>query len=276
MEKELYDFKCALEATIVAMQKAGTIRDFYEMTEFTEQEQWIKDYIVKNGVKFFVTHPIGDEEFRVNSGVFQQRVPNLAQELYVDFRLFETLVRDRLNEGYTLMKISFREITDSNISEYSRILGEENQMFLKSKKEYLYATLSFHVETETEAKPAKHYFIFNLDTYYEINVNSFGDFNRTRVGQILINASSDAYVAECIRYDLILVKQYIDRIHMYLEGCLRKNVVRLDFIPCIGRKKTMTFATGKESLYLATMPSDNNKQLLSADFPYYDQGSLEP
>ncbi|MDW9380760.1 hypothetical protein [Chryseobacterium sp. JV558] len=274
MEKELYDFKCALEATIVAMQKEGTIKDFYEMKEFTEREQWIKDYITKNGVKFFVTHPIGDDEFRVNSGVFQQRVPNLAQELYINFRLFETLVRNHLNDGYTIMKISFREITDSTVSEFSRMMPEENQLLLKSMKEYLYATLSFHTEPETI--PAKHYFVFNLDTYYEFNVNQFGNFNGTSLGRTLINASSDAYVANCIRYDLILVKQYIDRIHMYLEGCLKKNVDRLDFIPCIGKKITVKDGSLKESIYLATMPSDNNKQLLSAEFPYYDQGSLEP
>lgn len=274
MEKELYDFKCALETTIVAMQKAGTIRDFYEMTQFTEQEQWIKDYITMNGVKFFVTHPIGDEEFRINSEIFQQRVPNLVNELYIDFRLFETLVRNHLNDGYTLMKISFREIPDITISEFSRMLSEENQLFLKSEKKYLYATLSFHVESET--KPAKHYFVFNLDTYYEVNADQLKDIDKTSLGPILTSASSDTYVANCIRYDLILVKQYIDRIHMYLEGCLKKNVVRIDFIPCIGRKKTMTFGAVKESIYLATIPSDNNKGLLSAEFPYYDQGSLEP
>lgn len=275
MEKELYDFKCALEATIVAMQKAGTIKDFYEMAEFTEREQWIKDYITKNGVNFFVTHPIGDDEFRVNSGVFQQRVPNLAQELYIDFRLFETLVRNHLNDGYTIMKISFREITDNTISEFSGMMPKDNQLLLKSMKKYLYATLSFHDESGT-SKPERHYFVFNLDTYYEFNHGQLEDIDRTDLGRTLTNASSDAYVANCIRYDLILVKQYIDRIHMYLEGCLKKNVTRLDFIPCIGRKKTMAFGAGKESIYLATMPSDNNKQLLSAEFPYYDQGSLEP
>jgi hypothetical protein len=274
MEKELYDFKCALETTIIAMQKAGTIRDFYEMAEFTEREQWIKDYITKNGVKFFVTHPIGDDEFRVNSGVFQQRVPNLVQELYIDFRLFETLVRNHLNDGYTIMKISFREITDSTVSEFSRMMPEENKLLLKSMKEYLYATLSFHVEPET--KPAKHYFVFNLDTYYEVNHGQLGDIAGSSIGATLTSASSDGYVANCIRYDLILVKQYIDRIHMYLEGCLKKNVTRLDFIPCIGKKITMKDGSLKESIYLATMPSDNNKQLLSAEFPYYDQGSLEP
>lgn len=273
MEKELYDFKCALEATIVAMQKAGTIKDFYEMSEFTEREQWVKDYITKNGIIFFVTHPIGDDEFLVNSGVFQQRVPNLVQELYIDFRLFETLVRDHLNDGYTIMKISFREITDSTISKFSGMLPE-NQLLLKSIKGYLYATLSFHDESET-SKPEKHYFVFNLDTYYEFNHGQLGDIAGTSLGRILTNASSDTYVANCIRYDLILVKKYIDRIHMYLEGCLKKNIMRLDFIPCIGKKITWSGRL-KESIYLATMPSDNNKQLLSAEFPYYDQGSLEP
>lgn len=276
MEKELYDFKCALEATIVAKQKAGTIKDFYDMAEFTEQEQLIKDYIVKNGVKFFVTHPIGDHEFQTNNGVFRQRVPNLTQELFIDFKLFETLVRSHLNDGYTIMKISFRQITDSTISESFKMMSEKNQLFLRSKKEYLYITLSFHVEPETEAKPAKHYFVFNLDTYYEVNPNDLEDIVGTSLGRVLTGASSDAYVANCIRYDLILVKQYIDRIHMYLEGCLRKNVVRLDFLPCIGKKVRFMDGSLKESIYLATMPSDNNKQLLSADFPYYDQGSLEP
>ncbi|MBO9694062.1 hypothetical protein [Chryseobacterium sp.] len=276
MEKEMYDFKCALESTIVAMQKAGTIKNFYQMSQFTEKEQWIKDYITKNGVDFFVTHPIGDNEFRINSGVFQQRVPNLAQELYIDFQLFETLVRNHLNDGYTIMKISFRQITDNTISESSKMMSKENQLFLKSKKEYLYVTLSFHVEPETKINPAKHYFVFNLDTYYEVSVGDLEDIVGTSLGRTLTSASSDAYVANCIRYDLILVKQYIDRIHMYLEGCLKKNVVRLDFIPCIGKKIRFSDGSLKESIYLATMPADNTKQLLSADFPYYDQGSLEP
>ncbi|WP_454048157.1 hypothetical protein [Chryseobacterium sp. Marseille-Q8038] len=274
MEKELYDFKCALEATIIAMQKAGTIKAFYEMAEFTEREQWIKEYITKNGIIFFVTHPIGDEEFRVNSDVFQQRAPNLSQELYIDFRLFETLVRNHLNDGYTKMKISFREITDSTVGEFSRMLPA-NQLFLKNMKGYLYATLSFHSEPEN-ARPEKHYFVFNLETYYEVNVSGFGDFDRTPLGGTLSGASSDRYVANSICYDLILVKQYIDRIHMYLEGCLQKTVTRIDFIPCIGRKKTLSSATEKESVYLAAMPADNNKQLFSREFPYYDQGSLEP
>ncbi|WP_426476970.1 hypothetical protein ACP3T3_17005 [Chryseobacterium sp. CBSDS_008] len=275
MEKELDDFKCTLEAAIIAMQKAGTIKDFYEMAEFTEREQQLKDYITKHGVTFFVTHPIGDDEFRVNSGVFQQRVPNLAQELYIDFRLLETLVRNHLNDGYTIMKISFREITDNTINEFSRMMPEENQLLLKSVKGYLYATLSFHEAADT-TRLDKHYFVFNLDRYYEVDVSQFGSFDSTDLGRTLTNASNDAYVANSIRYDLILVKQYIDRIHMYLEGCLQKNVSRLDFIPCIGKKKTVSVGTGKESVYLATMPSDNNKQLFSADFPYYDQGSLEP
>ncbi|MEF9479737.1 hypothetical protein ACR1PO_11685 [Chryseobacterium sp. RRHN12] len=275
MEKELYDFKCALEATIIAMQKAGTIKSFYEMTEFTEKDQWIKDYITKTGVDFLVNQPIGDEEFRVNNGLFQQRAPGLSQELYIDFRLFETLVRGHLNDGYTIMKVSFREITDSTISDFSRMMPEENQLLLKSIKGYLYATLSFHEAADT-TRLDKHYFVFNLDTYYEVNVNQLGDFNGTNLGRTLTDASSDAYVANSIRYDLILVKQYIDRIHMYLEGCLGKNVIRIDFIPCIGKKKTVSFGAGKESVYLATMPADSNKQLFSADFPYYDQGSLEP
>lgn len=274
MEKELYDFKCALEATIIAMQKAGTIKAFYEMAEFTEREQWIKEYIVKNGLEFFVTHPIGDEEFRVNSDLFQQRAPNLAQELYIDFRLFETLVRNHLNDGYTKMKISFREITDSTVGEFSRMLPA-NQLFLNSMKGYLYATLSFHNEPENITTD-KHYFVFNLETYYEVNVTNFGRFDATTLGGTLSGASSDRYVANSICYDLILVKQYIDRIHMYLEGCLQKTVTRIDFIPCIGRKKTLSSATEKESVYLAAMPADNNKQLFSREFPYYDQGSLEP
>lgn len=274
MEKELHDFKCALEADIIAKQKAGAIKDFYEMKEFTEREQWIKDYITKNGVNFFVTHPIGDEEFLRNRALFEQRAPDITQELYIDFNLFETLVKDHLNEGYTIMKISFRQLPESKISEFSRMMPE-NQSSLKSIEGYLYASLSFHEASDT-TKLDKHYFVFNLDRYYEVDENHLGRFDNTDLGRILTNVSNDAYVANSIRYELILVKQYIDRIHMYLEGCLKKNISRLDFIPCIGRKKTVSFGSGKQSIYLATMPSDNNKQLLSANFPYYDQGSLEP
>ncbi|MDR3024575.1 hypothetical protein [Chryseobacterium sp.] len=274
MEKELSDFKCALEAAIIAMQKEGTIKDFYEMKEFTEREQWIKDYITKNGVNFFLTHPIGDDEFLKNRALFEQRAPDISQELYINFQLFENLVRDHLNEGYTIMKISFRELTNSTISEFSRMMPE-NQLSLKSIEGYLYASLSFHEASDT-AKPDKHYFVFNLDRYYEVDPNQLGNFDSTNLGRTLTNASNDAYVANSIRYELILVKQYIDRMHMYLEGCLKKSISRLEFIPCIGRKKTVSFGGGKQSIYLATMPSDNNKQLFNADFPYYDQGSLEP
>ncbi|WP_294231074.1 hypothetical protein [uncultured Chryseobacterium sp.] len=273
MEKELSDFKCALEAVIIAMQKEGTIKNFYEMKEFDEREQWIKDYITKNGVIFFLAQPVEDDEFLKDRALFEQRAPDISQELFIDFQLFETLVTDHLNEGYTKMKISFRELTNSIISEFF-MMTPENQLSLKSTEGYLYATLSFHDASDI-AKLDKHYFVFNLNRFYEADVSKLKKFDSTNLGGILINASNDAYVANSIQYELSLVKQYIDRIHMYLEGCLKTNISRLEFIPCIGRKHTVNFGE-KQSIYLATMPSDNRKQLLSADFPYYDQGSLEP
>lgn len=273
MEKKFFDFECALEAAIIAMQKGGTIKHFYEMKEFTEREQLIRNYITRSGIIFFLSHPIGDDEFLKNRTLFEQLAPDISQELYIDFQLFQILVRDHLNEGYKTMKISFRELKNSTISEFSGIIPE-NQSSLKSIEGYLYATLSFH-EASDQTKPDKHYFVFNLNRFYEVNASQLEKFDCTNLGGILTNASDDKYVANSIRYELILVKQYIDRIHMYLEGCLKKSISRLEFIPCIG-KKTVSSGGEKQSIYLATMPSDNSKQLLSAHFPYYDQGSLEP
>ncbi|REC78069.1 hypothetical protein DRF60_10440 [Chryseobacterium elymi] len=277
METLEEDFNCSVEAFIISLEKSGGIEDLINNEPLTENEVRAKKYIMSNNMLYTVTDPIKDAKFTMDRANFISLLPRIQSPLSVNFNIFETLVTDHLGAGYVDMKISFMELPSLEITKILEAAPQESEA-LASREGHLYAVVSFIADASSDLLGAT-YAVFNLQQAYHITSADLWiycqNFQGSALGSRIRNASTNNYVPCCQKYDLRKVKKYTDRIRQYLGGCKEKTVENIDFELCFGERKHVTRGT-IQSFYLASIPSDNSKAQLTAHFPYYDQGSLEP
>ncbi|MBL1222133.1 hypothetical protein JET18_14875 [Chryseobacterium sp. L7] len=277
METLEEDFNCSVEAFIISLEKSGEIDDLNNKEHLTEYEMRVKKYINDRSMKYAFTDPIKDSKFSTDRANFISLLPGIQSPLSVNFNMFETLVTDHLGAGYVDMKISFMELPSLEITKILEAAPQESEA-LASREGHLYAVVSFIADASSDLLDAT-YAVFNVSQPYHIpsaNLNTYCiNFQASALGIRIRNASTSNYVPCCQKYDLRKVKKYTDRIRQYLGGCKEKTVENIDFELCFGERKHVTRGT-IQSFYLASIPSDNTKAQLTAHFPYYDQGSLEP
>ncbi|WP_080777797.1 hypothetical protein [Chryseobacterium phocaeense] len=274
------DFDCAVEEFIISLEKSGKVEDLLNRETLTEEEVRAKRYIMDNNMQYTLTDPIKDGKFSTDRGNFMTLIPGMNSPLSVKFNVFETLVTDHLNAGYSKMKISFKELKAFEISKIMEIVHEESEAIARSEG-HLYAVISFIADTSADLENAT-YIVFNVQRPYHIIAADVqvlcNDFLSSAVGIRLRNASVTNYVPCSQNYDLRKVKNYTDRIKKYLEECKKKTVEYIDFELCFGERKRDVAGRvqTEQCFYLASIPKDNTGVQLTAHFPYYDQGSLEP
>ncbi|MCU7617936.1 hypothetical protein NZ698_12070 [Chryseobacterium sp. PBS4-4] len=277
MEKIKID--CKNEKDKIDQEKSGELFRIFS-NEFkdnlSEIEIKLKKYILAAGIDNIFTTPIPDDKHKKDLSSFTKKVPSIKSKLFIHFNLYEKLVNHYLDNGFTDMKISFVK-PKTNQFQLPEISDVDFQM-INTHVDKLYGIVTF-VQKINGAEDIMHsYLLFNLKQEYLISVNivQFGnEFIGSSIGQSLKNASKDDYVPSAINYELSKVKEYIERIKNYLGGCLNKDVFKIEYDLCYGLRFNVA---GKEieSFYLSSIPVDTNSIRLNSDFPYYDQGSLEP
>ncbi|KXH82854.1 hypothetical protein [Chryseobacterium kwangjuense] len=274
------DFDCAVEEFIISLEKSGKVEDLLNKETLTEEEVRAKRYINSNNMQYTATDPIKDGKFTMDRGNFMTLIPGMKSPLSVKFNMFETLVTDHLTAGYNKMKISFKELNASETSKIMEIVQEESEA-IATRAGHLYAVLSFTADTSADLENAT-YIVFNVQQPYHItgaDLKAYcGDFLASALALRFKSASVTNYVPCSQNYDLRKVKNYTDRIKKYLEECKKKTVEYIDFELCFGERKRDVAGRvqTEQCFYLASIPRDSTGTQLTAHFPYYDQGSLEP
>lgn len=268
---------CVSEKNRIIREKSGVLYSFLvdrNDGNYSGLELELKAFIIDVNKYDILTVPIPDKKHKDDLDNFSKKFSDIKSELFIYFNLYNKLVSHYTDEGYSYMKISFVELKANHFQVSD--LSDTDSTILNSFIGKLYGILTF---TKLDKVTMDSYLLFNLRSEYLINVdlvdlgNKFVD---SSLGQALKNASNDKYVPYSIIYDLNKVKDYVERIDNYLAGCLGKDIFKIQFDFCFGSKEKLPSSIPVDSFYLSSIPIDVNNVRLEKEFPYYDQGSLEP
>ncbi|WP_375190980.1 hypothetical protein [Chryseobacterium sp.] len=259
----------------LAFNDCHVLEEGYKLIKQGEKKSSEFEEFIKNlGIyKIDVEDPISDLEHSNGQSKYSKLSNNLTESVELDYNEFDSLINkhlfdsDYLKIQYVYLSATILEelIKDINESEKQQVIDN-----LEKNSNNLYAILTF--VNKTNEKNNKSYLIFNLGPKsFEINIvekNLYDDFNKN-ISPIL---GHPTYIAKGIKYDLLKAKLYIGEIRHYVTTCNLSPIAKLRFDFCYGSTKS---TSKKESIFMTSIPIDSQGLELK-NFPYYDQGSLEP
>lgn len=258
-----------LEMLSIISQKLFGEDFFSPNKELTNEERVVRDFIRKHKYKFMVQEPIPDSIVFEDNMNFLSKLPNDVCSLYLDFTVFSQKVKYYESLEYDEMFFSFVELNDDLLDLVS---NSDNKNSLAKLKGDLYIIVKFK---QSSNNIVKNYFLFNV-RYAERDSKLsseliISNFYNTVTGRKLKNISRDNYLTCAIKYDLVKVSEYMDRLNKYCND-FNTDIIKIGFTYCLGEK--LSKKDVKEAFYLVSLPIDHRGSL--SFFPYYDQGSLEP
>ncbi|MXS71935.1 hypothetical protein GSF70_11980 [Flavobacteriaceae bacterium W22] len=267
------DFDCEAERELISKEKLGEIIYLPNKNKFEIfLSIKIRNHINAENYVKIINDPIPDDMYELDASRFGIKLPNIESNLFIYYELYEKLVNNYIQRGFDFVNISFLQM-EQNQFEIEDI-SQEDLSSLNSFVNKIYAIVTF---SDKQQNKDETFLLFNMKDEYPINIDldkCHNDFLQSCLGQSMKNSSKDKYVPSYIQYELPKVKKYIDRVRNYLNGCLNKDVDKIAFNFCFGLRKHKHVEV--ESFYLSSIPIDITGQYLNLNFPYYDQGSLEP
>lgn len=235
------------------------------------------EYIKKIGIfEINIEDPISDSRNRIGQSRYTTFSSNLVKNMELDYKVFKKLLDDySKNNDFNLLRIQYIYLSETILQELLQdIPSNDREIVIKNlekNQNNLYAILTFVNKIDLD-KNNKSYLVFNLGSkYYEIKIQEkdlYSQF-KTNISSLINNPT---YIAKSVCYNKEKVLDYIAEIDKYVDTCRLPAITILKFNYCYGRSK---YNEDKESIFLTSIPLDSTGNELR-NFPYYDQGSLEP
>lgn len=230
-----------------------------------------RDKFVNNPGLFeiLINDPVSDETHDIDNKKFL--TIGVRDNFELNYSQFKALISKKVMDGYSDFTISFVNPTEELLKVLSKNLSLQDQNNIKIFENNLYVLMTFKGRG---GRKDVTYLMFNLEKEYDITKDvDLGDlyvgFATSGTAKTIKTNLSTTYIPYGIKYDLRKVQDYLNRVDNYFTQCDPKEILKLKFDVCFG-----TSNKDKESIYLTSIPEDKSGPL--TDFPYYDQGSLEP
>lgn len=229
----------------------------------------IKD-LSKHGID--IEDPITDGQRSRGQTAYSTISNTLTKNLEIDYQIFKNLLKQ--NSHLPDVRIQYVYLSEVRLQDFVKDISDEAEKkevidSLIKFKDNLYAILTF---ADKDSINTKSYLVFNIPSKaYSINIKEENIYNELKQNVSIILRSPE-YIAKSIKYNSTKVNDYIKKIDEYVEVCGMLPVTKLRFDFCYGVSKS---TNKKESIFTTSMPMHSDGKDLQ-NFPYYDQGSLEP
>ena len=229
----------------------------------------IKD-LSKHGID--IEDPITDDQRSRGQATYSTIANTLTKNLEIDYQIFKNLLNQ--NSNLPVVRIQYVYLSEVRLQDLIKDISDETEKkevidSLIKFKDNLYAILTF---ADKDSINTKSYLVFNIPSKaYSINIEEKAIYDELKQSVSII-LGNPKFLAKSIKYNSTKVNDYIKKIDEYVEVCEMLPVTRLRFDFCYGVSKS---TNTKESIFTTSIPVQSDGKDLQ-NFPYYDQGSLEP
>jgi len=219
-----------------------------------------------------IEDPITDDQRSRGQTAYSTFSTKLTKNLEIDYQIFKDLLSQ--NSHLPIVRIQYVYLSEVRLQDFIKDIPEEHEKksvidSLIKYKDNLYAILTFADEDSTNIKS---YLVFNIPSKaYSINIEEKDIYNEFKQSVSVILGNPE-FIAKSIKYNSTKVIDYIKKIDEYVRVCDQLPIKKIRFDFCYGVSKS---TNRRESIFTTSMPMHSNGKDLE-NFPYYDQGSLEP